>query len=103
MPVAVLVVDIDDFKRLNDTLGHLVGDACLVAVAEALRATLRATDEPFRYGARSSSSCCPGRRPTARLEPRSASGRRCGRPGRAASRSRSVPPSTGCTPARAAG
>jgi diguanylate cyclase (GGDEF)-like protein len=49
-PVAVLVIDIDDFKRLNDTLGHLVGDECLVGVCEALRATLRATDEPFRYG-----------------------------------------------------
>jgi diguanylate cyclase (GGDEF)-like protein len=49
-PVAVLVIDIDDFKRLNDTRGHLVGDECLVAVSAALRATLRATDEPFRYG-----------------------------------------------------
>jgi diguanylate cyclase (GGDEF)-like protein len=49
-PVAVLVIDIDDFKRLNDTRGHLVGDECIVAVCEALRATLRATDEPFRYG-----------------------------------------------------
>lgn len=38
---AVLVVDIDHFKSYNDTFGHVEGDVCLVAVAEALRSSVR--------------------------------------------------------------
>lgn len=48
--VSVALVDFDDFKRLNDTRGHLVGDAVLVAVAEALKARVRAHDVPGRLG-----------------------------------------------------
>lgn len=49
--VSLLLVDIDFFKRLNDTRGHLVGDECLRWVADALRtATERATDHVARYG-----------------------------------------------------
>ena len=39
-PVTVLALDLDFFKRINDTWGHAVGDAILVAVAEALRSEL---------------------------------------------------------------
>lgn len=38
---AVLIVDIDHFKSYNDTFGHVEGDACLVAVAEALQSSVR--------------------------------------------------------------
>lgn len=48
--VGVAILDIDGFKRVNDTFGHLVGDRVLVAVATALRATLRDSDGVFRWG-----------------------------------------------------
>lgn len=47
---ALLVIDIDDFKQVNDNLGHAEGDRLLVAVAAALRQALRAGDEVFRTG-----------------------------------------------------
>ncbi len=49
-PVAVLFVDLDDFKQLNDELGHDVGDEALVAVAQALRASMRTNDLVGRWG-----------------------------------------------------
>lgn len=48
--LSVLFVDIDHFKRVNDVHGHACGDHCLRAVAQALRATLRAQDVLGRYG-----------------------------------------------------
>ncbi|QDU62776.1 Phytochrome-like protein cph2 [Planctomycetes bacterium Pan216] len=51
MPISVVMCDIDYFKRLNDSAGHLAGDQCLQAVAEELRATAkRTTDLAARYG-----------------------------------------------------
>lgn len=49
-PLALLMVDIDRFKRVNDTYGHLAGDAVLTAVAECLGAGLRTQDILGRYG-----------------------------------------------------
>ena len=48
--VAVLVVDVDHFKRVNDTYGHPVGDAVLREVAQRLRETLRTEDVVGRWG-----------------------------------------------------
>jgi diguanylate cyclase (GGDEF)-like protein len=49
-PLSVLMIDLDDFKLVNDTFGHLFGDRLLVWIAERIRSTLRASDVPARYG-----------------------------------------------------
>jgi diguanylate cyclase (GGDEF)-like protein len=47
---AVLMIDLDHFKRVNDSFGHDAGDAVLIAVGEAIRAALRPTDFCARLG-----------------------------------------------------
>jgi diguanylate cyclase (GGDEF)-like protein/PAS domain S-box-containing protein len=49
-PGAVIVLDVDRFKQINDTYGHSVGDRLIVSVADALRARLRASDAIARLG-----------------------------------------------------
>ena len=49
-PLSVLLCDVDDLREINNTLGHLEGDAAIAAVAAAFRAELRAYDLCARFG-----------------------------------------------------
>lgn len=49
-PTALLMLDLDHFKQVNDVHGHLVGDEVLRRVADVLRATVRDTDLVARFG-----------------------------------------------------
>ncbi|NYS60937.1 putative bifunctional diguanylate cyclase/phosphodiesterase [Vreelandella salicampi] len=48
--IAVLFIDLDEFKPINDTLGHTVGDRVLINVAKRLEATIRPSDTLCRFG-----------------------------------------------------
>ena len=49
-PLSILLVDLDDFKQLNDRLGHAAGDELLAGIAHILNQSVRATDLLARYG-----------------------------------------------------
>jgi diguanylate cyclase (GGDEF)-like protein len=49
-PFSVVMMDVDDFKKLNDTYGHLVGDRVLKAIANVVKAQMRGVDTAARYG-----------------------------------------------------
>jgi diguanylate cyclase (GGDEF)-like protein len=49
-PFSVIMLDVDDFKKLNDTYGHLVGDRVLRAIANVIKAQMRGVDTAARYG-----------------------------------------------------
>jgi len=59
-PLAAIMIDIDRFKQVNDTLGHAVGDEVLRAVAERVRNTLRAVDILGRTGGEEFAVLLPG-------------------------------------------
>ncbi|SEQ03009.1 diguanylate cyclase (GGDEF) domain-containing protein [Amphritea atlantica] len=49
-PLTYVFIDINDFKLINDTLGHQQGDQILIAVADAIKSLTRLEDHAFRYG-----------------------------------------------------
>lgn len=50
LPIALLFIDVDQFKQINDTRGHQAGDACLKAIIGPIQAELRQSDTVGRYG-----------------------------------------------------
>ncbi|MFT4927407.1 MAG: diguanylate cyclase (GGDEF)-like protein [Phenylobacterium sp.] len=49
-PLTLVILDIDFFKKINDTHGHQVGDEVLIALAQMLKKTLRPSDRVYRWG-----------------------------------------------------
>jgi len=50
LPLSLLLLDVDHFKRINDQYGHPAGDACLIALAELMQGLSRQSDIIGRYG-----------------------------------------------------
>jgi diguanylate cyclase (GGDEF)-like protein len=59
-PFALLMLDLDDFKRFNDTKGHPAGDAMLVDIASVMAHATRDTDRLYRYGGDEFAALLPG-------------------------------------------
>ncbi len=59
-PLSLLLIDIDFFKRINDTFGHPGGDKVLRGVAHIIRETVRNIDIPVRYGGEEFAAIIPG-------------------------------------------
>ena len=74
-PLALILIDVDHFKTVNDLHGHLAGDKALRAIAHVFRIFLRDYDLACRSGARSSRYCC--RRPARPTRATSLSGYAC--------------------------
>ncbi|WP_159438597.1 GGDEF domain-containing protein [Desulforamulus ferrireducens] len=49
-PFSIIFIDLDNFKEINDTYGHKMGDSVIVKVAEKIKKTVRTIDVPVRYG-----------------------------------------------------
>jgi len=49
-PLSMVLLDVDDFKRFNDTYGHLEGDRVLAVLADVIRNGIRGADSAYRYG-----------------------------------------------------
>jgi diguanylate cyclase (GGDEF)-like protein len=67
-PVAVLLADVDHFKRVNDNYGHVEGDRTLRVIAQALAAEARASDVVARYGGEEFALILPATSPEAAVQ-----------------------------------
>lgn len=59
-PTGFIIIDVDRFKYVNDTFGHVTGDIVLRGVADLVRSSIRADDVPCRYGGEEFAVVVPG-------------------------------------------
>ncbi len=59
MTFSIIMMDIDNFKKVNDTYGHTEGDAILQDLAASIKASIRQSDKCFRYGGEEFCVVCP--------------------------------------------
>jgi diguanylate cyclase (GGDEF)-like protein len=59
-PLSLVMLDVDHFKRINDTYGHVIGDQVLVMIAQLVSKTIRAEDVFARYGGEEFAVICRG-------------------------------------------
>ncbi|MFP4509765.1 MAG: diguanylate cyclase [Spirochaetaceae bacterium] len=59
VPLSIILMDIDHFKRVNDTLGHGIGDSVLAGIADVLQSRIRETDTVGRWGGEEFLIVCP--------------------------------------------
>jgi GAF domain-containing protein len=97
--VALVMMDIDDFKKVNDVYGHGVGDLVLAALADQLRAAVRSTDVVCRIGGEEFAVIVPAGSPSGSRRPSSTSPG--GSPSRSGSRTAPTTPRTGASSSRA--
>ncbi len=57
--VSLVLLDVDNFKSINDRLGHQTGDQVLINIARILQSSLRHSDTAFRYGGDEFAAICP--------------------------------------------
>ncbi len=58
--LGIMLIDIDDFKKVNDSYGHQAGDELLIAFSNVIKKNIRKTDSPGRWGGEEFLILCPG-------------------------------------------
>lgn len=50
LDISIMMIDVDDFKKINDEYGHLAGDKVLILLSKLIKSAIRETDKAYRYG-----------------------------------------------------